>query len=67
MLNHGVQVLVLSKVLGHANPSVTLNTNGHLYTESVGVAAQLMDELVTPLQVEIPGAEIDASKNTETV
>lgn len=52
MLNHNIPVLVVSKILGHANPSITLNTYGHLYTESVSIAGQLMDELVTPLRVE---------------
>jgi integrase len=57
MLNHGIPVLVVSRILGHANPSITLNTYGHLYTESVGVAAKLMDELVTPLRVEFSPVE----------
>jgi integrase len=51
MLNHGVLFLVVSKILGHTNPSITLNTYGHLYTGSVGAAGQLMDGLVTPLRV----------------
>lgn len=57
MLNHGVPVLVVSKILGHANPSITMNVYAHLYSESVGVAGQLMDELVTPLQVEFAPAQ----------
>jgi integrase len=53
MLNHGVPVLVVSKMLGHANPSITLNTYAHLYHESLSGAAKLMDELVTPLRIEM--------------
>jgi integrase len=54
MLNHNVPVLVVSRMLGHANPSITLNTYGHLYRESTCQAARLMDELVSPLRVELP-------------
>lgn len=57
MLNHNIPVLVVSKILGHANPAITLTVYGHLYTESVGIAGQLMDELVTPLRVEFANAE----------
>lgn len=59
MLNHGVPVLVVSRILGHANPSITLNTYGHLYHESTGQAAKLMDELVSPLRVELPATLTD--------
>jgi integrase len=54
MLNHGVPVIVASKRLGHSKPSVTLDIYGHLYQEMQGEAARIMDELVTPLKVEIP-------------
>jgi integrase len=54
MLNHGVPVIVVSKILGHANPSITLNVYGHLYHESQEGAAKLMDELITPIRVELP-------------
>lgn len=53
MLNHGVPVLVVSKMLGHSNPSITLNTYAHLYHESQGQAARLMNELVSPVRVEL--------------
>jgi integrase len=45
-------VIVVSKLLGHANPSITLNVYGHLYHESQGEAALLMDRLVTPIKVD---------------
>ncbi len=51
MLNHGIPVIVVSKILGHSQPSVTLNIYGHLYNEMQDEAAKLMDDLVTPLQV----------------
>lgn len=54
MLNHGVPVIVVSNMLGHSKPSVTLDIYAHLYHESQSEAARLMDDLVTPVRVEIP-------------
>ena len=53
MLNNNVPVIVASKRLGHAKPSVTLDIYGHLYHEMQGDAARIMDELVTPIRVEM--------------
>jgi hypothetical protein len=36
-------------------PSITLDVYGHLITEMQGEAARIMDELVTPVPVAIPG------------
>ena len=54
MLNHGVPVIVASKRLGHSQPSTTLDVYGHLYHEMQNDAARIMDELVTPIPVELP-------------
>jgi hypothetical protein len=40
---------------GHANPSITLDVYGHLIDELQGDAARIIDELVTPMAVVIPG------------
>lgn len=53
MLNHGVPVIVVSRILGHSKPSITLDIYGHLYHEMQGEAARIMDELVTPIRVEL--------------
>jgi integrase len=53
MLNHGVPVIVVSKILGHSKPSVTVDIYGHLYNEMQDQAAQIMDDLVTPVPVEL--------------
>jgi integrase len=53
MLNHGVPVIVVSKILGHAKPSTTMDIYGHLIHEMQGEAAKVMDNLVTPIRVEI--------------
>jgi integrase len=54
MLNHGIPVIVVSKILGHSKPSVTLDIYGHLYHEMQTEAAQIMDRLVTPIEVDLP-------------
>jgi hypothetical protein len=51
MLNHGVPVIVVSKILGHSKPSVTVDIYGHLYNEMQDQAAQIMDDLVTPVPI----------------
>ena len=51
MLNHGVPVIVVSKILGHAKVSTTLDTYGHLINEMQDAAVKIMDELVTPIPV----------------
>ena len=53
MLNHGVPVLVVSKILGHAKVSTTLDIYGHLINEMQDEAARIMDALVSPIQVEM--------------
>ncbi|MFC2054650.1 site-specific integrase [Chloroflexota bacterium] len=53
MLNHGVPPIVVSRILGHSKPSTTLDIYGHLYHEMQGEAAKIMDDLVTPIQVEL--------------
>lgn len=53
MLNNNVPPLVVSRILGHSKPSVTLDIYGHLYHASLNEAAILMDHLVTPVKVEL--------------
>lgn len=53
LLNHGIPVLVVSKMLGHATPSITLDVYGHLFHESQYEAARVMDALVTPIPVNL--------------
>lgn len=47
MLNNGVPVIVASRVLGHSNPSITLDIYGHLISSMQGAVAEMMDELTT--------------------
>ena len=52
MLNHGIPVLIASRRLGHARPSITLDIYGHLIPSMQNKVAQLMDDLVTPIEIE---------------
>ena len=57
MLNNGVPPIVVSRILGHSKPSITLDLYGHLYHEMQGEAAKIMDGLVTPIRVKLPSIE----------
>jgi integrase len=52
MLNNGIPVLIVSKRLGHAKPSITLDVYGHMIPSKQEEAAELMDELLTPLEAQ---------------
>jgi integrase len=65
LLNHGIPVVVVSRMLGHANPSVTLTIYAHTTVAMQEGAARLMDEIVTPIPVEIQVAEIMVQKSGE--
>jgi len=51
MLNNGIPVLIASRRLGHAKPSITLDVYGHLIPSKQEEAAALMDELMSPIEV----------------
>lgn len=53
MLNSGVPVLIVSKRLGHAKPSITLDIYGHLIPSMQEQAADVMDEIITPISFDI--------------
>ncbi|MBN1536200.1 MAG: site-specific integrase [Anaerolineales bacterium] len=53
MLNRGIPFIVVSRILGHSKPSITLDIYGHLLTDMLDEAARIMDEVVTPIRVEI--------------
>jgi integrase len=47
MLNYGVPVLIVSRRLGHAKPSITMDVYGHIIPSRQEEAAILMDNLMT--------------------
>ena len=51
MLNNGVPAIVVSRRLGHSRVSITLDVYGHLIPSMQSEAAELIDELVTPLEL----------------
>jgi len=51
MLNHNVPVLVVSRMLGHSRPSITLDVYGHLIPSAQAEVAEKMDELITPIEL----------------
>jgi integrase len=54
MLNRGVAPIIVSKRLGHSKVSITLDIYGHLIPEMQDEAAELIDDLITPVKVEWP-------------
>jgi hypothetical protein len=58
MLNNSVPPIVVSNRLGHAKPSIALDVYGHLYQEMQSDAAKIMDDLVTPIKVDVKEFEI---------
>ena len=52
MLNHGIPLLIVSKRLGHAKPSITLDVYGHVIPSMQENAAKVMDDLLTPVALE---------------
>ena len=54
MLNNGVPPIVVSKILGHSKAQLQhMDVYGHLYVEMQTEAAKIMDDLVTPIPIEI--------------
>lgn len=52
LLNNKVPVIVVSNMLGHSKPSVTLDIYAHVFHDMQGEAAVVMDRLVAPIPVE---------------
>lgn len=46
MLNYGVPVIIVSRRLGHAKPSITMDVYGHIIPSRQEEAASLMDSLM---------------------
>ena len=61
MISHDIPINVVSRMLGHSRPSVTLDIYAHVYAGKQEEAARLMAELVSPVIVDLPS---DASPGT---
>jgi integrase len=62
MLNSNIPPIVVSRRLGHAKASITLDVYGHLIPSMQTEAAEKIDELVTPIPV--TAQLLDAKKST---
>jgi integrase len=52
MLQTGIPLLIVSKRLGHAKPSITLDIYGHFMPSLQEKAAEIMDELIITVEWE---------------
>lgn len=48
----GADVLAISRIAGHANPSITLNVYGHLLKDSMGSIQRALDQSYADLGLE---------------
>jgi integrase len=53
LLNQGVPVITVSRRLGHAKASITLDIYGHLIPSMQTEVAEMIDELVMPVTVQL--------------
>ena len=53
LLNQGVPVIEVSRRLGHSRASITLDVYGHLIPGMQSEVADLIDELVMPVAIQI--------------
>ena len=53
MINRGIPIVVVSKMLGHSKPSVTLNIYAHCVSEYQYEAVRVMEEITTPIAFEL--------------
>ena len=65
MLSHSVPALVVSKILGHSSPSITLGIYAHATLDMQDRAASVMDDIVSPVAVVIPKLQQIATRGAE--
>ncbi len=63
MLNHGIPLLTVSYILGHSQPSTTLNMYGHQFSAMELQAACLMDDIFAKTRPSPIAAEFLSSSN----
>ena len=52
LLNQGIPIITVSRRLGHARASITLDVYGHLISSSQNDVAELIDNLLLPIAVQ---------------
>ena len=66
MLNNGILPIVVSRRLGHAKASITLDVYGHLIPSMQEEAAEMMDAVVGPVALPLASAVELARKTIES-
>ena len=62
MLNNGVAPIIVSRRLGHARASITLDIYGHLIPSMQSEAAEMIDELITPIPLHRVAPDLSTEK-----
>jgi integrase len=60
LLLHKIPLMVVSQRLGHYKPSFTMDTYGHMIPEMQEEAAKLIDDLITPVRIQLHTVAHDA-------
>lgn len=63
MINRGIPIITVSKMLGHSKASVTLNIYAHCVSESQFEAAKIMEEITTPIAIDLQEIPQKAENN----
>jgi integrase len=53
MLSRGVSIFAVSKIIGHARPSITSDIYGHLVPGATNGVGEMMDELIAPVAISV--------------
>jgi len=53
IISNGIPVVIVSRILGHSKPNVTMNIYAHASVEMQSEATQLMENLVSPIPISI--------------
>ena len=64
LISHETPINVVSSMLGHSKPSVTLDIYAHVYSGRQEQAAALMDELVSPMMVDFSTENVEPARFT---
>jgi len=59
MLNHGIPVIIVSRRLGHARPSITLDIYGHFIPSMQAEIAEKIDEIILPVAVQLHKTDVN--------
>jgi integrase len=68
LLNHGVAPVIVSRRLGHYKVSMTLDIYDHLMPEMQDDVDELIDDLITPLEIQLhPNCTINSTEQNQLI